>query len=832
MTPMYRRAGAIIAGLLAVTNYAPAQTPGIAYEVVYSMQTAELLGNGPVARLLEGSDGALYGNTRSGGVSNTGSIFKINKDGTGQRTLHLFGAVPQDGARPFAQLVKGSDGLLYGTTENGGISNVGTMFRIGEDGDGYKILRHFVPATGSRPRGLLLLGDDERFYSTTAAGGTLNVGVIYSVNQDGTDYRVLRQFGTISNDGGDSQTGMIRGSDAVLYGVTYAGGIYGGGTVFRINQDGTGYSILRHFDRSSADGGGLKAGVFEAKDGFLYGTTQVGAANEGTLFRLSKDGTAFQVLHRFNPAAGDGQTPWGDLIEGSDGAIYGTTYGSNFSDPGLSVLFKYQPSNSTFAVICRFPGETSSVRMHCGVQRGSDGFLYGATESGGPPFGGIVFRIDERGTNYTKLFNFAVASTGERTPRSSVAIAADGQLYGTTELGGRSNFGAIYGIDRDGSHARTLKHFGGPGDGRTPNGIMAASDGFLYGTTQSGGAIGQGILYRIATNGGSYTNLRSFPAQSADGRNPRGALVESIDGFLYGTTSAGGPSNRGTIFRIGKDGLNYGVIYNFLVLSNGAVPRDLIEGSDGILYGITSSGGITNRGTVYRCSRDGTLFEILHRFEGAADGHGPEGGLVEASDGYLYGTTTGNSTNRGTIFRLQKNGSDYAVIWRFTAGVYDGRNPRGALVEDLQGNLVGATSAGGVGNGNIFSISKDGARYDELWRFGILPFDALRSVAGVVRASSGTCYGVAEAGGLMGGGAVFRFDPQRVPLSIARQGSAVVLEWPPSSTLDQLQHSPGASGSPWTQVPEPVFDVGNRFRVTVPNASEPHRVFRVRRSWP
>jgi uncharacterized repeat protein (TIGR03803 family) len=820
MTLVSPRAYASLAALLVLSTHAPAQTPGTAYEVISSMGAAELFGSGPVAPLLEGSDGAWYGSTRSGGLGN-GTIFKINKDGSGYRVLHLFGAVLQDGGRPYASLIKGSDGLLYGTAETGGISSDGTLFRIAEDGRNFRVVRHFASATGAA-RGALLIGDDGAFYSTTAAGGLSNRGVIYRIEQDGSEYRVLHHFGTNLVDGRTPEAGMIRASDGKLYGVTYLGGTGSYGTVFCIGQNGSGYSILRHFN---GDPGALKAGVLEASDGFLYGTGELDANDDGALFRLRKDGTSFEVLHSF--ATGNGRIPWGDLIEGSDGAIYGTTYGAGL--PGSSAIFKYRRDTSTYLEMYNFPGIAG---LHCGLRRGSDGLLYGTSEGGGTYVRGTLFRIEESGSNFTKLVDFGAPNVGGHMPRSSPLAASDGQLYGTTEIGGRSNVGAIYGIDVEGNNPRLLKHFGDPADGRTPNGIMEATDGFLYGTTQIGGAAGQGILYRIAKSGSSYTNLRSFAVGilSTDGKSPRSTLVESMDGYLYGTTFFGGTSNRGTIFRIGKDGSNYVTICSFLVVSNGTGPRDLIEASDNMLYGITTTGGITNRGTVYRCSRDGTVFDVLHRFEGATDGHAPEGGLLEGSDGYLYGTTAGNSTNRGTIFRLQKNGSDYAVVWRFMAGVNDGRNPKGRLIEDLQGDLIGTTSAGGLGIGTIFKIGKDGAHYEELWQFGSITPDALRSVAGVVRASSGIYYGVGEGGGTTGGGAVFRFDPQRVALSITRQGATAILEWPASTTLDQLQ-SQAISSSTWMQVKEPVFDVGGRFRATVPNASEPERFFRVRRSW-
>jgi uncharacterized repeat protein (TIGR03803 family) len=820
---------ALLASVFVLSSAAVGRAAGIAYEVVKSMQT-ERVGAGPVAPLLEGSDGALYGSTQWAGT-NPGTLFKIDKDGGGYQALHVFGTVPNDGANPFAQLIKGPDGLLYGTTAAGGVFGGGILFHISEDGRNYGILWHFVAATGIRPRGALLIGDDGAFYGTTTSGGSSNGGVIYRVRPDGSNYQVLHEFGTSPTAGWNPEAGMIRGSDGVLYGVTRYGGNTNGGTVFRINQDGSGFSTLHHFNLGAPEGGWSKTTVVEASDGYLYGVTERGLSILGAIFKLSKDGNEFSVMHQFM-STGNGQSPWGDLIEGSDNALYGTTYyGAVPNNPSGGVVFRLGLAGG-FQVLHRFPtNEFDPVGMQAGVRRGSDGLLYGSAETWGGF--GRLFKIEETGSNFNVIFDFRSTNLGGRLLRSPVIAASDRRIYFAAEAGGTSSVGAIYRVDRDGRNPRILRHFGDLGDGRTPNAPMEASDGLLYGSTQTGGAAGQGILYRMGKDGSNYAILRSFAVGilSTDGKTPRAQLLESVDGFLYGTTSFGGLSNRGTIFRIGKDGSNYAVIHDFLLGTNGSGPRDLLEASDGMFYGITTTGGVFNRGTAYRCSRDGSVFEVLHRFDGATDGHAPEGGLIEASDGFIYGTTAGNSTNRGTIFRMQKNGSGYAVISHFAEEADGGRNPKARLIEDVDGRLIGTTSRGGLGNGTVFRIGKDGLGYETLWEFGTISPDALSPVAGLVRDSMGTYYGTAELGGSTGAGAVFRLDPRTVMLSIRRQNSAAVLEWPASSTLDRLEESPSISQPNWAPVSEPAFDIGNRFRVTMPNATDPQRFFRVRRNW-
>lgn len=809
---------------------------GIPYEVVKSMGVDEIVGTGPTAPPLEGSDGALYGTTRGspgGGLPGIDTVFRINKDGTDYRALHSFGSAPNDGYWPDGGLVRGTDGLLYGTTQGGGRLDRGTIYRISENGRNYEIIFHFDGAAGGHVRAGLLSDGAGALYGTTKHGGATANGVIFKVNQDGTDYRVLHHFGVEPFDGEWPETGLTRGSDGVLYGTTSTGGTNSSGTVFRINSDGFGYTTLRHF-ADAADGAAPFGSVVEGSDGFLYGATLFGGIlGGGVIFKLSKDGSQYEVLHRLDRTAGEGDQPWGDLIQGSDGALYGTTRGST--------VFKYRLDTRSFHVLRHF--NTTDPNPYyvflAGLLQASDGLLYGASERGGAHSGGILFRIDEQGSNYMKLLDFgAPPNSGGTTPRSSLVCGSDGLLYGTTESGGWSNAGTIFAIDMSGRISRTIKHFGEASDGAHPNGIIEGSDGVLYGTTQTGGTGSDGTLYCIGRNGSNYAVLHNFNVGifSIDGKMPFGTIVEARDGFLYGTTAFGGESNRGTVFRIGRNGSSYVVIREFMLAADGQAPRDLIEASDGILYGVATAGGISNRGTLFRCSRDGSLFEILHRFAGAADGHHPNGGLIEGTGGYLYGTTTGNTTNYGTIFRLRKDGSDYSVLWRFNTAPAGGQNPKAGLTETEDGDLIGTTWRGGLGSGlgygTIFRISNDGSRYNVLWRFGSVGSDGRNPVAAVVRGGpEGIYYGTTERGGAMEVGAVFRFDPRIVELTISRQGSSAQVEWPVSSTMDRLEQTISLSSPSWTAVTQPQVNHGSYFQVTVTNATESQRFFRVRRTW-
>lgn len=181
------------------------------------------------------------------------------------------------------------------------------------------------------------------------------------------------------------------------------------------------------------------------------------------------------------------------------------------------------------------------------------------------------------------------------------------------------------------------------------NGLVQGRDGASYGSTVQGGANITGSIFRIAPDG-LETELYAFPL--TDGGAYPSSLVQGSDDHFYGTTSAGGAHHHGTIFRISPAGV-YTLLYSFGIAPDGMHPKaGLIEGRDRCLYGTTCAGGDSNNGTVFKVTTSGAV-TVLYSFGAAPDGANPLAGLIQASDGHLYGTTAGGGVyNNGTIFRL------------------------------------------------------------------------------------------------------------------------------------------------------------------------------------
>ncbi len=738
---------------------------------------------GIMAPVIEASDGLLFSTSRQGGTNGAGTVFRLDKNGTNYVLLRSFGT-NGDGRTPQAAVLEGRDGALYGATPLGGQDGVGTLFKLNKDGSGYAVLHTFSTNAndGRYPYGSLAQASDGLLYGVTYGGGDSNLGTVYALDSNGTGYRILKHFGSSAEDGANPAAEVVELSDGALYGTTASGGAGGAGTVFRLQRDGTGYQSL--FSFSGTNGAYPRATVCEGEDGALYGTTYGGGSTGlGTLFRLSKDGAAHTVMWSFlGNDADDGAAPqYARLLQASDGFLYGTTTsgGSN----GLGTIFRISTNGTSYSAIKIFrltPGEAGTPTA--GLLAGSDGMLYGTSYGGGRRSFGTVFRLNPDGSGYRILMDFPQSGGDGENPQATPVEGTDHRLYGTTDSGGAGNQGAIFSIGLDGSGYTLLKSFSGvPEEGTNPEGgVIQATDGALYGATYRGGLNDVGTLYKLNTDGSGFLVLRSFSSSGGDGQFPRARLLEASDGFLYGTTYGGGTYGAGTVFKLAKDGNAFQTLRSFFSVAAEKVDArnpiaGLMEGSDGALYGTSYNGGTNDRGAVFSISKDGSVYKLLRSFSGSGgDGAQPYAALCEASDGALYGTTaSGGSLNAGTIYRLNKDGSGYGQVWKFSSTQV--HTPYGALVEGKDGMLYGsalAVATSGVTQGGLFKINKDGTGFTLLhtfWRY-VLSYgaDGQRPYAGLLLGSDGAFYGTTQLGGdLLNAGVVFKlFTPTSPTLTL------------------------------------------------------------------
>ncbi len=314
---------------------------GTGYQLLYSFRNADDGAHPSGALMVSGS--TLYGTTfGGGGATSAGTIFKINTDGTGFQVIHRFNGVPVDGSYPFVSLIL-SGATLYGTTSRGGFYDYGTVFCINTDGTGYKILHSFTGSSGdgNYPNYPLTLSGSTLYGMTNQ--GQIAIpgqwGTIFQIGTDGGGYKVLHNFQSGPFEGG-SPSGSLTLSGSTLYGMTSQGGIANAGTIFRMNTDGTGYQLLYSFSGGSGYGES-PAGSLTLSGATLYGMTQatgMGGTGNGTIFQVNTDGTGLKLLHSFSGSPADGGKPWGSLtLSGS--SFYGMTpYGGLYNNGTIFTL--------------------------------------------------------------------------------------------------------------------------------------------------------------------------------------------------------------------------------------------------------------------------------------------------------------------------------------------------------------------------------------------------------------------------------------------------------------------------------------------------------------
>ncbi len=759
--------------------------------------------------LIQGTDGNRYGTTNVGGVYDQGTVFEVTPDGT-LTTIYTFCSQANctDGAEPFSGLVQ-SGGKFYGTTYWGGANGAGTVFEVSPGGQ-LTTLYSFCAQPGCTDgvhpvAGLVLSGGN--FYGTTEDGGASGDGTVFVITPGG-QLTTLHSFDY--DDGAFPEAGLIK-VGGNFYGTTETGGssdFCGGcGTVFEITPAGQLTTLYSFCSQTNcADGTGPYAGLIQASDGNFYGTASYGGSTDfcggcGTVFRITPAGQ-LTTLYSFCSQTGctDGSNPIAGLIQASDGNLYGTTvdggangYGTSFGitlDGQLFILH-------AFAL-------TDGANPQGGMLE-ANGNLYGITDSGGTRFDGTVFslslgldqfpkaqpsfgnagssimihRPDLTGAAGQRLGDTAAANLFAR--RSDLAGAASVRLSGnvpvfrslsrtkfrTNELAGRATrpMKAATGGKTKSSRQTltTLLNFDGA-NGAFPyqTSLIQGTDGNFYGTDIEGGIYDQGTVFEV-TGGGTLTTLYTFCSQinCTDGAEPEAGLVQATNGNFYGTTVVGGANGNGTIFEITPAG-QLTTLYSFCSQTgcpDGANPEaELVQGTDGNLYGTTTYGGITEScdscGTVFKITLAGQL-TTLHSFDYVDDGAFPQAGLVQATNGNFYATTNVGGANGdadGTVFEITPAGQLTTLYAFCQTDCTDGAEPQAGLVQATNGNLYGTTQFGGTNfNGTVFEITLAG-QLSTLYSFcsqancsdGVSPF------AGLIQATDGNLYGTTYYGGTYG----------------------------------------------------------------------------------
>ncbi len=381
------------------------------------------------------------------------------------------------------------------------------------------------------------------------------------------------------------------------------------------------------------------------------------------------------------------------------------------------------------------------------------------------------------------------------SPQSSITVGGDGNFYGTTYSGGAFSDGVVFRLTTNGVYS-LLATLDGTNGANGGGALVRGLDGNIYGTTANGGVNNHGTIFMVATNG-TFTNLVSFTNSTVVGLSPAGGLMQDTDGTFYGTTGGGGANGYGVIFKYTKNDNNLGVLVAF-ANTNGSNPEGtLTRDTNGNFYGTTASGGAFGRGTVFRVRPDGVLTNLAS-FDGT-NGGAPYATLVPGADGNYYGTTANGGTNGngfgyGTVFLVTTNGALTNLVY-FNQN--NGANPYYGLTTGPDGNFYGVTLNGGAyGRGTFFQITTNGA-FIPLFSFSAL----IGPYAGLTLAGDGSLYGTTRLGGTHSGGAVFRYVLNPAPpvfQTVTQTNHTAMLTWSAlAGGTYQLQYSTNLIQTNW-----------------------------------
>lgn len=756
--------------------------------------------NPGASSLVLGPDGNLWGAAESGGAYGFGAIFKVMADGSGWQPVLSFsgtGAVNK-GRNPQGTMVHDGVGWLWGTTQSGGTSNMGTIFKMEVSTGTLTTVVSFtgngLSEKGSQPVAGLMNDGQGNFWGTTQRGGAQDFGTVFRLNASTGELITVVEFtgnGAV-NAGSLPKSKLIADGAGFLWGTTSTGGSMGLGTVFKIEVATGILTTLVEFTGNGAGNRGSQpsGGLVDDGMGNLWGTTTAGGTlNHGTIFKIDISSGALTTVIDFtnNGQMNRGRTPSAGLMRAPSGQLWGTTY--NGGGGGVGTVFRLDPVSGVLTTRIDFTynsGFNKGGYPLSGLTIDGAGMLWGTTRYGGPVGLGTVFRLnpDEIVLSTRVDFTDAVLSKRGRGAYGGLLSDASGSLWGTTANGGATGSGVIYKLEAGAAVPTPMVDFGTsaqvPG-GYSYTGLTSDGAGNLWGVTQGGGPSGSGTVFKMNATTGAIETVVIFSGNGPanKGAYPSGALVSDGVGFFWGTTVQGGAGNRGTLFKLNAATGELTTLVEFT--GNGATDRGanpygaLASDSQGNFWGSTAGGGMDGFGTIFKFHPGTGVLTTLIDFTniiGANRGANPWGALVNDGAGSFWGTTqAGGAGDFGTIFKIDENTGTLTTILDFTrtGAVNKGASPSAPLFYDGAGFFWGTTRQGGLNDaGTIFKVE---AATGVLTT--VLLFNGVGTQAGagsspgygaLLRQPDGHLYGVTAGGGPGGGGTIFRlrFGPTPV----------------------------------------------------------------------
>ncbi len=667
--------------------------PNGEFDYIVSLEDTGI-GRRTVMPFIQAQDKALYGVSAEGGEFNAGTVFKYSLGGEAQ-VLHSFNS--NDGLHPSSALLEVSKGIFWGTTLHGGDQSFGTIYQINSEGE-FKVLYRFNGIEGSGPTGGLVRHSNGHFYGVTKRGGDEDVGVLFRMSRS-QQYKVITSFL-----GEDTRVigGLTLAGDGLVYGVLQDSKAARLSSIFKIDAHD---QFSTHFAFPESDDIRPLGPLLRGRNGYLYGLARKVGTKETHIYETHTDGR-FSIIKSFDESVGFGygyrliqfnentlmiwvrrrhlQTtsftktypfvfglddtvaegkflfdkrgaePSSPLMRGTDSKFYGVTFSGgdkvadNGIDLGLGTIYRFDLNSRELVTLHCF-SESEGRNPSGELIETEPGIFFGVAQRGGENKRGVVYRFNRHSKNLKVIHSFS-GSDGQ-SPTFGLTLAENGLLYGTTPNGrGEAHLGSLFTINPKNERLEETYLMKGLGaEASVSSKLLSASDGLLYGTTASTRKSDWGELIRYNIETGEMTVLHDFDGTL--GRNPKSSLIETGDGFFYGTASTGGEFDNGTLFKF-KAGSDPISIYSFpeaIEAFEGHPLFKLVQGRSGVLFGLTQSPA--GQSSLFQYDlREG--YQRLHEFN-LLTGATPAGSLLQLEEGgYLGSTQSGGLGGRGVIYKI------------------------------------------------------------------------------------------------------------------------------------------------------------------------------------
>lgn len=527
----------------------------------------------PRGRMLLAPNGKIYGTTLFGGTGNNrGTIYSF--DTTTKKVVNVHKFTGSGGANPWGAIAISSNGILYGTCNQGGSANRGVIYSFNTNTNSYNVL--YSPMNNLQSaqylRGGVYLENDSKLYGQSVRGGTDNKGVLYSYDITLSSFNILYSF--TDSSGNEPQASITKINDSTILGSTTRGGENRRGTVYSFNLKTNTFTKLKDIEEQL--GYSSYWGFTNAYNKWFIQFQYGGKGGNGVLREFDVTTNSFATLHNFGTSI-EGRDPYYKMLWANNGNLYGVTYSGGEFNSG--VLFEIDLATNSYSKKADFNSQVTGY-PYTELTEADNGNFYGLSYLESNSYESSIFEYNPTNDSLVLKYEFENVKADGETP---LALGKDGKMYGTTSYYNDTGSGVIYSY-MPGDTSITVEAVFSESKGEdVEEKLLVTKEGRIFGVAEDGGTNNRGTLFEFILSKKEIEVKHKFVSPS--GTDPRGSFIQASNGKLYGTASRGGNNNKSVLFEYDYKKEQYTPLVQFNQFTNNSIRTDLVEGDSGIIFG-------------------------------------------------------------------------------------------------------------------------------------------------------------------------------------------------------------------------------------------------------